>query len=255
MSLRSHIGKLARSILRSNGYELTKRDVMRFGIDPARDVRLLANRTGKKIKICFDVGANEGQSAISMLSEFPEARIYSFEPVDVTYEKLKNRTAGEPRIFIHNMALSNESKKGEIYTYDSSLLASLNPSAPYATQSGFTSKPQICAVQTLDTFCVENSIEKIDFLKVDTEANDLNVLLGGKHMLGSGISFLSVELNALNRNDNIPNLHSFNEFLEPLGYRCIATYVDEIHVDMDFLLVANAMFVHVESLRRRSSIN
>jgi precorrin-6B methylase 2 len=40
-------------------------------------------------KVIFDIGANLGQSAIKYSKEFPNAKIYSFEPVDSTYTLLK----------------------------------------------------------------------------------------------------------------------------------------------------------------------
>ena len=36
---------------------------------------------------------------------------------------------------------------------------------------------------TLDNYCEENNIEKIDILKIDTEGSELEVLEGAKHML------------------------------------------------------------------------
>lgn len=38
---------------------------------------------------------------------------------------------------------------------------------------------------TLDSFCNENNIEYIDFLKLDVEGHELSVLRGGSDMIGS----------------------------------------------------------------------
>lgn len=250
MKIRRLIGEAVRKVLSNRGYELMHRDAMRFGIDPVRDVRLLAGRVNKSIDVCFDVGANEGQSALAMRDEFPEATIYSFEPVASTFEQLKTRTQGEARIRPHMLALSDEAKTTQIYTYESSLLASLNPEAPYSSRTGAKAKLETCTVQTLDQFCSDNGVDKIDYLKIDTEANDLKVLAGASRMLHSGVSFVSVEINSFDKARELPSLQTFNEVLAPLGYRCIGTYVDEIHVDMDFMIVANAMFAHADRLVR-----
>lgn len=50
-----------------------------------------------------------------------------------------------------------------------------------------------------DEFCQENGIDHIDFLKIDTEGHDLNVLRGFGGMLTSGaISVIQFEYNRLN---------------------------------------------------------
>jgi len=41
-------------------------------------------------------------------------------------------------------------------------------------------------MRTIDSFCEENNIRRINFLKLDVEGNELNVLDGAKKMLESG---------------------------------------------------------------------
>jgi hypothetical protein len=48
------------------------------------------------------------------------------------------------------------------------------------------SQLQKCDVIVGDSFCEEHGIERIDFLKIDTEGLDLRVLRGFDRMLGSG---------------------------------------------------------------------
>ena len=47
---------------------------------------------------------------------------------------------------------------------------------------------------TIDTFCQENNIEHIDFLKIDVEGNELKVLQGAKTMINNGnIDYIQFE--------------------------------------------------------------
>ena len=49
---------------------------------------------------------------------------------------------------------------------------------------------------TIDIFCEENQIEKIDYIKCDTEGNDCNVILGCKEMFRkNNIGILQFEYN------------------------------------------------------------
>jgi hypothetical protein len=55
------------------------RNSLPHGVDFFYD---LDRRFGRaSIKVVFDIGANTGQSALAYSREFPEAEIYSFEPV------------------------------------------------------------------------------------------------------------------------------------------------------------------------------
>ena len=47
------------------------------GIDPCYDLA----RRGIDLRTILDVGANVGQSALTMLETFPKAEIHCFEPV------------------------------------------------------------------------------------------------------------------------------------------------------------------------------
>ena len=44
--------------------------------------------------------------------------------------------------------------------------------------------------QTLDNFCLEEKINNIDVLKIDTEGNELNVLKGAKKLLLENINLI-----------------------------------------------------------------
>lgn len=51
-----------------------------------------------------------------------------------------------------------------------------------------TESPQIVTVpvETLDNFVKDQAISKIDFLKIDTEGSELNVLMGAQQSLAQG---------------------------------------------------------------------
>ena len=54
-------------------------------------------------------------------------------------------------------------------------------------------------ITTIDDFCVSQNILKIDFLKLDVEGHELNILLGAKNMLDSDkIKFIQFEFGGCN---------------------------------------------------------
>lgn len=79
-----------------------------FGLDLRRvknvpEVTLMGLR-GRNIKTIIDVGANRGQFAKWMLSEFPNAEFYCFEPLPTAYEELKKQIGQCKNVTLRQMA-------------------------------------------------------------------------------------------------------------------------------------------------------
>jgi len=54
-------------------------------------------------------------------------------------------------------------------------------------------------MKTIDCFCEENNIKRIDFLKLDVEGNELKVLEGAKGIIKSGnVDFIQFEFGGCN---------------------------------------------------------
>lgn len=123
--------------------------------------------------VIIDIGANVG--IFSMLSRdlYPQAIIYSIEPVVNTFECLKKNLANDSNIHIFNIALGNSKGKQRM---------------SFSNQNSEISKIAVNGnvvvnIQSLDEFIRENNIKQIDLLKIDTEGFEHKVLLGAKNAL------------------------------------------------------------------------
>ncbi len=70
----------------------------------------------------------------------------------------------------------------------------------------------------LDTFAVENCIGPIDFIKLDVEGAELEVLKGAKRTLEKSVFGLSVEVVFLPVHENQATFRDIDSFLQPLGF-------------------------------------
>ena len=155
--------------------------------DISRDLPTLRVRT------VFDVGANVGQSAREYLRAFPEARIFCFEPVQSTFQTLAREVYGVSRVSVHCIALG---AKDETTTMSLDGPSSMYRLASVATDRGWkVGATEEVSAKTLDTFCAENLITSIDFLKIDTEGAELKVLAGTKAMLSrAAVGLIQIEV-------------------------------------------------------------
>lgn len=150
--------------------------------------------------VMFDVGANEGNYSSCLLAIFPKAVITCFEPHGKTYERLLGRLGGRCRVL--NIGLGEARGAMRLYDVgtgiDGTSHASLYPEV--ITEIHHQSHGAVeVEIRTLDDVANEIGITRIDFLKIDTEGNELSVLKGAKRLLDENrIGIIHFEFNEMN---------------------------------------------------------
>lgn len=228
------------------GYRYYKIRYQPFGIDHSFDIRRFLEADGN-VSVVFDVGANEGQSASIYAEQFPEAIVYSFEPVALTFARLVENTRDLEHVKPFHMAFGAEAAELDIRLFDQSVRNSFRYLAD-VTPGGRTERVR---VTTLDAFVAEHRVEQIDFLKIDTEGFDLEVLHGARTMLAAGrITFILVEV-TFNQRDTVHTaFHQVEAHLHQFGFEFVDLY------DQDYasysprrppLAYCNALFYHSDA--------
>ena len=149
-------------------------------------------------KIVFDVGAHKGETIELFLKHFKIEKLYSFEASYLSFEDLKktrNRILikkNRSKIIIENIALGKENKEIKIKHINessSSTIKDLNINSSYFKKKKkllFNKKKQnffneiTACQQSIDDYMQKKKILKIDFLKIDTEGYEFEILLGAK---------------------------------------------------------------------------
>ncbi len=170
----------------------------------------LKQKLQKNNPIIFDVGANIGKYSKNLISNFPEAYIYAFEPNPNTFEILNfnfSNTNTKNYLKLHNLGLSSKLSSRKLYTYRKDR-ASEHASIHKDVLLELHGDRDIVAIDfkttTLDIFCEQNNIDFIDFLKIDTEGHEFEVLQGSKRMLSEKkISIIQFEFNEMNIVTNV----------------------------------------------------
>jgi FkbM family methyltransferase len=242
------ISALLRSQVSRLGYVMVKRDFTRFGYSLFTDIRRISKTWDWSIQTVFDVGANIGQFASETLRELPDTIVHSFEPHPRAFAKLSRSISG-PRLSAHEWAVGDREGEAVLYVYgsdkDGSLINSLTPDARFPQKFGYQAREVKVRCTTIDAFCREAEVERIDLLKVDTEGFDLFVLRGAERMLREGrVRFVYVEFNDLFAKDNATGgaLVPIAEYLEPFGFAYLCTYTDFVLYEGKVSVCANALF-------------
>lgn len=196
------------------------------------------------VKVSFDVGANEGGYAKLIQKYIPETEIYCFEPGEKAYEKLKRKRSSKIHVF--RIGISDKNGKAKFYDFDEK--SNLNERYPVGAMASlyknvFTDlhreKPKSVKIEinTIDRFVKSQNIKQIDYLKIDTEGAELDVLKGAKHAINSNmikvIHFEFNEMNVYSRvflKDFIELLDQYNFYrLMPNGFFPLSNYSPKTH--------------------------
>lgn len=193
----------------------------------------------------FDVGANMGQSARLYLNKFPRAHVYCFEPVATTFSELENRLGENSRISCHRLALGASMRLGQMVLQGTSDRHFLLRD-PKGISELVAVPVEPVAVTTVDEFCLQHHVDRIGYLKIDTEGSDLDVLRGAEEMLESqSIDFLQVEAGMNPLNNFHVSLEKIKAYLENRRYYLFGIYeqVLEWPTHSPYLRRSNSVFV------------
>ena len=148
--------------------------------------------------VLFDVGANKGEYSMLLGKIFPSGKIYSFEPDALNYSSLKENVSMQ-NLKAFNIAFGSEIHEAELYSNKSYPgISGLYKRDLSHIGIGMESSGKIY-VDTIDIFSATNNIEKIDFLKLDTEGSELDILIGASNMLANdAISAIQFEFGGCN---------------------------------------------------------
>ncbi len=181
-------------------------------LQPVDLTAYLATETGAEIElrrlfprsaplVIFDIGACEGEESIRYALEFPRARIFAFEPLPANQELIRANLAKYAVRGVELVPLALADREGEAIFHVSSgrpeheyagkdwnygnKSSSLLPPAQSDPMHGWIVFKESITVRTttLDGFCRERDIGRVDFLHLDVQGAEALVLAGAGAML------------------------------------------------------------------------
>lgn len=170
----------------------------------------------KKFRVVIDIGANIGLMTTRYSEIFEE--VYSFEPVDINYNCLQDNVKHLNNVKTYNVALGDKTQDTFIHNdanYSNSGGWSINDFTN-AKWLHYNKKIKLVKesihVQLLDNYKI-----KPDFIKIDTQNYELQVLKGAENTIKQSLPIIQVEV----EKSNIKQImkHPITLFLNTLHYR------------------------------------
>ena len=234
------VNSVLHSVLSSRAFPLTR--YFPRGKSWLYDIQRFAGT--RDIRVAFDVGANEGQTARELLRYIPSSRIYCFEPVSATHSALTARFGNRPNVSCIRQALGDRRHATTIKLRQESELNSIFVSDVGA--ANLTGASEEVEVTTVDLFCAEQAIEHIDILKMDVQGYELRVLEGASEMISENkVHFIFAEVGFRPPNSEIQNFGELNDAMAKRGFLFSGFYDFLRYGDnKEFTLFGNALYIN-----------
>ena len=192
------------------------------------EIRFLS-RNVKNSKVIFDIGANIGQWTRIALNINKDLNIHCFEPSKSTYDKLVNNNF-PPNVNCNNIGLSSSKNEQNLFIFSKGggLNSLYQREGLYNRYKKFSPKKEKVQLDTLDNYCDENSISKIDFMKIDAEGHEFEILKGGKNLLhNSQVNIIQFEYGGCSIDAHV-FLKDIFDFFKDLDYNFYKIYPNSI---------------------------
>ena len=259
ISLKNIITRFIKKILSFSGYELR-------GIKPIvahNNYNSIHKFLISKILKCeepiiFDVGANDGESIERFKKIFSKFKIYSFEPDENAYQRLKKKYHSKQNIEIYDFGISNKNGVQKFYSYAHDKISSLMQldansklykSRKIAKKSGddFEKLKNIKLVK-LDSFVKDKSISRINILKIDVQGYEPEVIEGAKDLIENNkIDIIEMEIilgfgysKSISFYDIEKNLHKQEYKLAAINYD--SNIISYSNYQVDVIYVSKTIF-------------
>lgn len=183
-----------------------------------REEREIIKRCIKPGDVVFDIGAHHGLWSEAVLDRHGKAELHVFEASSSSFANVNEQLAG--RATVNHFAMSNRVGEVTFHTYhDDARLSSIYRRESVEDQilpGGFIS--ETVPATTVDTYW-QGQRRQINFLKVDVEGAEYDVLRGANRMLKEGkIDYLQFEYGGTFHDANV-TLQNVWSFLRRSGYR------------------------------------
>ncbi len=166
-------------------------------------------KLGYQPKLVLDIGAYEGSWAKSFLTVFPNCKILMIEGQEGKRSILE-KTAEHKQLDFQIALLGSAEQEVEFNIYEtaSSVLKENNETG---------AKTEIRTLTTLDKSIIDTPFTKADFIKIDTQGYELEILKGAEKTMQQA-EFILLEVSLIDIYKNCPMVAEVMAFMQSKGF-------------------------------------
>ncbi|MBR9706744.1 FkbM family methyltransferase [Candidatus Pacearchaeota archaeon] len=166
-------------------------------------------------KHLIDIGANCGEISFYLSKEYPNAKIYAFEPGTRAFNVLRKikKKFHLNNLLIYKMALGDKKEIVGMEFPDS------NDTLAFITKRK-NSKNKV-RIEKLDDFIAKKKITQIDFIKIDVEGFEMKILNGGANSIKKSKPLMLVEVDEGNQKRFNHSSKDILDFMKKMKYEKI----------------------------------
>jgi FkbM family methyltransferase len=206
------------------------------GLSLLEDFNFIESNTKIDIKIFFEIGANYCQDSFFAFKflKLKKNNIYCFEPVSHIYNDIKSLGFN-----IYPLAVSN---------FDGNSFININEDSNSLNNSGLSSlktselsnisiiKKSVVECIRMDSFIKQNKISTIDFVKIDVEGNDFEVIEGFGDKIDI-VKAIQVETSNISIFNDEKTIHEIYNYLISRNFVLAKYYLSINNIQGDALFV------------------
>lgn len=179
--------------------------------------------TFKGDEVVFDVGANAGVMSLQFAKLAPRGAVYSFEPTHYAFAKLKKNISLNPvlasRITVVQTFLSvTEASTPSITAYASWKVDGTHSAADHAVHLGTPKDTTGVPSTTIDAYVKQYAITRLDFIKIDTDGHEWDVLRGARQSIHMFRPIVIFEVGEYVMRDRGISFENYYDFFHAQGY-------------------------------------
>lgn len=177
------------------------------------------------IRGCIHIGAHTGQE-YPVYKQFGIKNLLFYEPLPENFRGLKETVGNDQFVDLRNVALGNTSGTIDMFLEPRGLSSSILKPGYHLQQY-----PQIVFDKTQTVRIARLDDEQFDrnlynFMNIDVQGYELEVLKGAQKTL-EHIDLILAEINVVQMYQECPLVGDIDNFLAPLGFKRIATYLQQ----------------------------
>lgn len=196
----------------------------------------------ENINTIFDVGSRDCLQTIEFKMRFPNSHVHAFEAnpkcIDMCEETLKRYEEYSKKVTLNNFAATDYTGEITFYpvTHGNIGASSLLKVTDHVYSKDWTQCTITVPCQTLDSYCIQKNIDKIDILWMDVQGAELKVFLGMDQMLNNTM-IIHTEVGIDKLYDDQVLLDELNNFLLKRNFVKINTAITPNCFEADVIYI------------------